>query len=53
MHENLLKGIAIVPVPKNTWDFTVNNIIIKAHNEAKQREFEEIVLGFKEREDEI
>jgi hypothetical protein len=51
--ENLLKGIAVVPVPKSTWDFIVNDIIAKAHNEAEKKEFEETVLGFEEKEDEI
>jgi len=51
--ENLLKGIIIVPIPKDIWNFIVNDIIAKSQIEAEKKEFEETVLGFEEREDEV
>ena len=51
--ENLLKSIIIVPIPKDIWNFIVNDIIAKSQIEAEKKEFEETVLGFEEREDKV
>jgi len=51
--ETLLKGVIVVPVPKDIWDFITNDIMAKTPVETEKKEFQETVLGVEDKDDEV
>ena len=51
--ETLLKGVIVVPVPKDIWDFITNDIMAKTPVETEKKEFQETVLGVEDKNDEV
>jgi len=51
--ERLLKGVVVVSVPKDIWEFITNDVMAKTPVETEKKEFEETVLGVEEQGDEV
>ena len=51
--ETLLKGVIVVPVPKDIWEFITNDIMARTPVETEKKEFQETVLGIEEQGDEV
>ena len=51
--EKLLKGVIVVPVPKDIWEFITNDIMAKTPVETEKKEFQETVLGVEDKDDEV
>jgi len=51
--ERLLKGVVVVSVPKDIWEFITNDVMAKTPVETEKKEFQETVLGVEDKDDEV
>ena len=51
--ETLLKGVIVVPVPKDIWEFITNDIMARTPVETEKKEFQETILGVEDKDDEV
>ena len=51
--ERLLKGVVVVSVPKDIWEFITNDVMAQTPVETEKKEFQETVLGVEDKDDEV